>query len=142
MKQVIVIFKAFIIIAVLLITMNSTVQAKESLDEGEEIVTEGLWGWMLQDDDITMDTDIKIGNSGAEESSKEITERLLGIVQVIGSVVSVIALLIIGFRYMFSSLEEKANMKGILIYYVIGAVLVFATSNVLSVVYKVITSLN
>ena len=55
-----------------------------------------------------------------------------------GSILSVAALMIIGFRYMLSSLEEKAAMKGILIYYVVGCVLVFATSNILSIVYDII----
>ena len=58
-----------------------------------------------------------------------------------GSVISVIALLIIGFRYMMSSLEDRAAMKGVMIYYIIGAVLVFATSNVLSIVYNVINDI-
>ena len=107
----------------------------------EGTVTDG-WGYWLQDGNTHMDIDIELGKSGAEESSKQMTERLLGWLQVIGSIISVIALLIIGFRYMFSSLEEKAQMKGVLIYYVVGAVLVFATSNLLSIVYKVITGLS
>jgi len=98
---------------------------------------EGIYG----DGDTHMDIDIELGKSGAESSSKQITERILGTLQVIGSVVAVIALIIIGFRYMFSSLEEKAQMKGVLIYYVVGAALVFATSNLLSVVYKVISGI-
>ena len=66
---------------------------------------------------------------------------MLGTVQVVGSIISVIALIIIGIRYMISSVEEKANLKGVLIYYIIGAVLVFATSNILSIVYKVLNNL-
>lgn len=112
---------------------------------GDQIVgtvTDGWGYWFGQDDDITMDTDIKLGLSGAESSSNKMISRLLGIIQVIGSIISVVALIIIGFRYMFSSVNEKAELKGILIYYIIGAVLVFATSNLLSIVYKLITGIS
>ena len=67
--------------------------------------------------------------------------KMVGIFQVVGSVISIIALVIIGFRYMFSSVQEKAEVKGVIGYYIVGAILVFATSNVLSVVYNVITSI-
>ena len=89
----------------------------------------------------TIDTDITIGGTSAISSSKVMTARLLGIVQVIGSIISVIALIIIGIRYMISSVEERASMKGVLVYYIVGAVLVFATTNILSIAYKAISGL-
>lgn len=98
-------------------------------------------GFYSSNTSTMMDTNIILGQSGAESSSKAITERLLGILQVCGSVISVIALIIIGFRYMFSSIEEKASMKGVLIYYVIGAVLVFATSQLVGIAYKLINGI-
>lgn len=87
-----------------------------------------------------MDTSINISASAAQ-SSQTITRRVLGTMQVIGSAISVIALIIIGIRYMVSSTEEKANMKGVIGYYVAGAVLVFATSNIVGFAYQVISSL-
>lgn len=89
----------------------------------------------------SIDTNIVIGKTDAINSSVTITERFLGIFQVVGSIVSVAALSIIGIRYMFSTLEEKAKLKGVLIYYIIGAILVFATSNLLSIVYNWIWNL-
>lgn len=89
----------------------------------------------------TIDTNITIGGTSAIYANKTMTETMLGIMQVIGSVISVVALLIIGFRYMLSSVEEKASMKGVMIYYVVGAVLVFATSNLLGVAYDIIRNL-
>lgn len=88
-----------------------------------------------------IDTDISIGGTDKDESSKKITGIILGRIQVVGSVISVVALLIIGLRYMFSSLEEKANMKGVLIYYIVGCILVFATSNILGIVYEIFEGL-
>lgn len=91
--------------------------------------------------DQTIDTNITIGGTTAIHASDTMIKRFLGILQVVGSIISVLALVIIGIRYMMSSIEEKANMKGVLIYYVIGAVLVFATSNILSIVYKIISNI-
>lgn len=62
--------------------------------------------------------------------------RIIGAFQAIGSIVSVLALVLIGIKYMISSIEEKAEYKETMIYYVIGAVLVFAISNISAVIYN------
>lgn len=103
-------------------------------------ITHGWRDWEVNSNTM-MDTNITIGNTAATNANKTQTQVLVGIFQTIGSVLSVIALIIIGFRYMFSSLEEKAQLKGILPYYIIGCVLVFATSNILSIVYNVFNGL-
>ena len=88
-----------------------------------------------------INTNITLGGTNMIDPMKDKISSILGILQVLGSVISVIALVIIGIRYMLSSVEEKADMKGVLIYYVVGAVLIFATTTVLSLVYNVITEL-
>ena len=88
-----------------------------------------------------INTNITIGNTAAAQSSVDFTNRIVGILQVAGTIISVIALIIIGMRYMFSSVQEKASMKGVLAYYIIGAVLVFVTSNVLAFFYDIINSI-
>lgn len=67
---------------------------------------------------------------------------IFGIVQVVGTIVSVAALIIIGIRYMLGSVEEKAEYKKTLPYYIIGATLVFATSNLVQYFYDAITGIN
>ena len=57
--------------------------------------------------------------------------------QYVGSIASVICIIVIGIRYMVGSVEEKAQYKKTLMPYLIGAVLVFATTNILSIVYNV-----
>lgn len=61
----------------------------------------------------------------------------LTIFQVIGSITSVICIIVIGIRYMMGSVEQKAQYKKTLMPYLIGAVLIFATTNILSIVYNV-----
>ena len=87
-----------------------------------------------------INTNISIGGTAAASSSA-ITGRILRTLQVAGTVISVAALIIIGMRYMLSSVEGKAQMKGVIGYYIIGCVLVFATTNVMKWVYDIINGL-
>lgn len=79
-----------------------------------------------------------------EEDSKllEIGNKIIGPIQLIGSLVSVITIIIIGIRYMLGSIEEKAQYKETLVPYFLGAVFVFGITNVLSIVYDIAISLN
>lgn len=63
-----------------------------------------------------------------------IGNKIIGGIQYLGSIVSVIVLIIIGIKYIVGSTEEKAEYKESMIPYIIGAVLVFVTSNILAVV--------
>ncbi|HAB66213.1 MAG TPA: hypothetical protein DCE23_02475 [Firmicutes bacterium] len=80
---------------------------------------------------------VTIGQSYTTEF-KSIGENILGFVQVIGSAASVITIAVIGIKYMLGSVEEKAEKKQALKYYLIGAVLVFATVNIVSILYNAI----
>lgn len=65
-----------------------------------------------------------------------IGNKIIGMVQAIGSIVSVLILVILGIKYMMGSAEEKAEYKKTMIPYLIGAVLIFAASNIASMVFK------
>lgn len=64
----------------------------------------------------------------------------LGFFQMLGSVLSVICLVVLGVKYMMGSVEEKAEYKKTLLPYIIGAFMVFAISNLLEIFYKVVTN--
>lgn len=66
----------------------------------------------------------------------DIGKKIVGIIQTVGSVAAVVVLVVLGIKYMIGSTEEKAEYKKTLIPYVIGAILIFAASNVASVVYN------
>jgi len=147
MKKSINLLRIFIIFILLIVGIPSIVHADardillDIVGGAQDILTGDIWGALTQDYGQTMDTDIQIGESGEHLQTILMISRILGVLQVIGSIGSVIALLVIGIRYMFSSLEDKAAMKGVLIYYVVGAILIFATSNVLSIAYRLITGI-
>ena len=77
------------------------------------------------------------GDGANSEELKEKTENVLGIVQVIGSVVSVIMLMAIGIKYMLGSVEEKAEYKQTIIPYLIGAALVFSETTIPQILYQI-----
>ena len=60
---------------------------------------------------------------------------ILGVVQVVGSVVAVVILAVLGVKYMMGSASEKAEYKKTLMPYVIGAVLLFAATNIVGLVF-------
>ena len=60
-----------------------------------------------------------------------------GVIQVVGTIVSVGAMMIIGIRYMVASADEKAEYRERMIPYFIGAVLLFGASNIVNIVYKI-----
>ena len=94
-------------------------------------------------DEISLDpSSIKGTTSGGASKAQQIGGKILGIVQVVGSIVAVIILAVLGIKYMMGSAEEKAEYKKTFIPYIIGAILVFAASNLASVVYNFAKDLN
>lgn len=63
---------------------------------------------------------------------------IAGVIQVVGSAVSIGALLIIGIRYVVSSADEKAEYRQRMIPYFIGAVLLFASVNIIKIIDSIV----
>ena len=61
---------------------------------------------------------------------------ILGALRGVGTIVSVLSLVIIGIKYMVGSIEARAEYKQTMIPYLIGAILVFATVNIVDALYK------
>lgn len=81
------------------------------------------------------------GNTGAQGTAEitNVGNSIIGILQVVGIVLSVIILIIIGIKYMMGSAEEKAEYKKTLMPYVVGAALIFAASAFAQVIYQFFT---
>lgn len=54
--------------------------------------------------------------------------KIMGIIQTVGVVISVVILMVLGIKYMMGSAEEKAEYKKTMIPYLVGAILVFGAS--------------
>ncbi len=62
--------------------------------------------------------------------------NLLQLVNVIGSIISICVLLFVGIKYMFGSIEEKVEYKKTFTPYVIGAIILFSSTNIASYIYS------
>lgn len=78
------------------------------------------------------------------ESNSTLTHMvgiILGVIRVIGIIVSVGTLSVIGIKYMLGSVEEKANYKQVMQPWLIGATMVFAITAIPTMIYNVSTNL-
>ena len=70
----------------------------------------------------------------------EMANKVIGALQAIGSIVAVLALIVIGIKYMTSSVEEKAANKETFLFYTIGAIFIFATPWIAGIIYDFVTT--
>lgn len=80
-------------------------------------------------------------DSGKVDTTKinEVGGNIVGILQAVGVVLSIIVLIVIGIKYMMGSAEEKAEYKKTLMPYVIGAALIFAASAFAKIIFDFFT---
>ena len=64
------------------------------------------------------------------------TGKILNIVQIAGTAISLVALLVLGMKYMLSSPNDKATIKEKMVPYVIGVIIFFAASNIVTIDIK------
>lgn len=64
--------------------------------------------------------------------------QMYNVILIIGMVVAVIAGLILGIKFMISSVEEKAKIKGILIVYTIGCIVLFGAFSIWKVTVELL----
>lgn len=78
------------------------------------------------------------------EKANEVTQgygtSIFETVSKIGIICSVIALMILGIKYMLGSVEEKAEYKKSFGIYILGASLVFAISTIVNLIYSIVKS--
>ena len=67
--------------------------------------------------------------------------KIVQIISTIGSILSVIVIIVLGIKYMLGSVEEKASYKKTLLPFIIGAAFIFAASSIASIVYNVAINL-
>lgn len=85
-------------------------------------------------------TEVENADGGDNGKISKLGGNIVNILQVVGIVVAVIVILVIGIKYLIGSAEEKAEYKKTMIPYVIGALLVFAGTSIVKVVYSVVSN--
>jgi len=86
-----------------------------------------------------------ISKGNASATADEVTKlgaTIVTIMQTVGIVVAVVILLVLGIKYMIGSAEEKAEYKKTMIPYIVGAILIFASTTIVNVVYNMANAFN
>lgn len=76
-------------------------------------------------------------NQISEPDLEEKANTILGTINVVGIIVSVVTIVIIGMKYMLGSVEEKAEYKQTMIIYLIGAILLFSITTIANILYNI-----
>ena len=92
-------------------------------------------------DPAGMANNLKGTTSNAQTDVMNIGNQIIGIITTVGVVVAVVILLVLGIKYMMGSAEEKAEYKKIMIPYLVGALLIFAATTIVNVVYNVFSNI-
>lgn len=80
--------------------------------------------------------------SGAAASVNRIIGAILTVVQVVGSGVAVIMLIVLAIKYISAAPSDKAEIKKHAVVYVVGAVVLFAASGIIGIVRKFAGNVN
>ena len=70
----------------------------------------------------------------APQSVIDVISMITTIIQTIGVILSVVILLMIGIKYMIGSVEERADYKKTMIPFLVGCVMIFATSTIVKLI--------
>ena len=76
------------------------------------------------------------GGAATPEKLSNRVGKILGIIRIIGTVTSVVMLIVIGLKFMLGSVEEKAEYKQSLKPYIIGALLLFTGTLIPQLMYE------
>lgn len=76
------------------------------------------------------------GTGGKTGEIRNFGNGILSVVSIIGSAISIIAIIALGIKYMLGSIEERAQYKKTLMPYFIGAIFVFGATTVSGIVYQ------
>lgn len=80
--------------------------------------------------------------SGAASSVNRIIGAMLTVVQVVGSGVAVIMLIVLAIKYISAAPSDKAEIKKHAVVYVVGAVVLFAAAGIIGIVRNFAGNIN
>ena len=90
----------------------------------------------LNAEDSLTDRFSRTDESGASKAASNIIGMIINIAQVIGMGVAIIMLVVLAIQYIAASPEGKAEIKKNSTIYIVGAVILFAASGILSIIRR------
>ena len=76
------------------------------------------------------------GTANNTKAIQSAGRNIVGVLQAVGIILSVVMLTVIGIKYLMGSAEEKADYKKSLMPYVVGAALIFTASVFAQAIYE------
>ena len=67
-----------------------------------------------------------------------LTENIAGLINVVGTIILIITIVVLGIKYMVSSIEERAEYKKTMTAILVGAIMLFATTTIINLIYLII----
>lgn len=118
-------FLILIISMIIGLSINNISYAEDNDVKESPPFSDGSW--------VTPD-DYKPGDLTNADSIQDMGNNIIGVIQFVGSFLSVIVLVVLGIKYMMGSVEERAEYKKTMWPYIVGAFLLFATTTLLSII--------
>ena len=85
---------------------------------------------------------VTYSETGAETSISRIIASIISLVQIIGTGVAIIMLIVLAIKYISAAPGDKADIKKHAVVYVVGAVVLFAATGILGIVKKFAANVN
>ena len=111
-----------VMITIMMVSCFSTVFAAVGIDPSTE------WDGKPSDNNNAFDT----------TGVSDFLENIISVVSIAGSAIAIIALIILGIKYMMGSAEEKAEYKKTLLPYFFGAIMVFGASLLTGFIFSIV----
>ena len=158
-KYIKIIYMLFIIVTILMVSSPIYAATRCSVCGGDgkygggiKCTTCGGSGWISESThssgEIISEAEsfIEKGQSNANdkiktEDLKDMSDTLYNILLVIGIIAAIIVGLIMGIKFIMGSIEEKAEIKAMLIPYIIGCVVVFGAFTIWQIVVDILQSM-
>ncbi len=90
----------------------------------------------------TVNTDLykpKDLTSSDYDKAFEMTGTIVSGLTIIGTVIAIIGIMILGIKYMMGSVEQKADYKKTMIPYLVGCILIFTITRIVSIIYNLVS---
>lgn len=131
-----------VLMSICIILLNFNVESYAITKEEMEMDSTINGGSGKESDDPTVNQNAySITSPDSSEKLEKKAGVILGVVNVAGIIISVITIMLIGMKYMFGSIEEKAEYKKTATIYLVGAILVMGGTTIPNILYKIGTNL-
>ena len=114
-------------IIIMIITLMMTLGTVVFAELSGEIITNNFKPGELTGDDY--------------DEAFNMASTIVGALTTVGIVVAVVGIIILGLKYMMGSVEQKADYKKTMIPYLVGCILIFSISTIVSIIYSLVSQL-